>query len=118
MYAADTPKLAGGILVVVIIVMVVVVVVVAGSATERERAEDDRGRGGEGRWKVDKGGADWLVGINCSLVDGSGVAGCGAMRANEDGRIRRRAVCLWLYRHVSDIDRPPEPILNRAAMVP
>lgn len=59
--------------------------------------EDDvGGKGGEDRWGLDKGGwvPDWLV-VNGSPEDGSG-AGCGAMRANEEGRIRRRAVGFYL----------------------
>lgn len=59
-----------------------------------KEAEDVGGKGGEDRRGLDEEvrerGRDWLV-VNGSLVDGSG-AGCGAMRANEEGWIRRRAV--------------------------
>lgn len=51
-----------------------------------EGCEDRRGLDGERRERE----RDWLA-VNGSLVDGSGAAGCGAMRANEEGWIRRRA---------------------------
>jgi hypothetical protein len=56
--------------------------------------EEDGGEGREDRLGVDgerrERDRDWLA-VNGSLVDGSGCAGCGAMRANEEGWIRRRA---------------------------
>lgn len=56
--------------------------------------EEVGGEGCEDRLRVDgerrERDRDWLA-VNGSLVDGSGCAGCGAMRANEEGWIRRRA---------------------------
>lgn len=66
-------------------VVVTVVAIIEDEEVGGEGCKDRLGLDGERRERD----RDWLV-VNGSLVDGSG-AGCGAMRANEEGWIRRRA---------------------------
>lgn len=66
--------------------MVGVVAVMEDEEDGGEGREDRLGLEGERRDRD----RDWLA-VNGSLEDGSGAAGCGAMRANEEGGIRRRA---------------------------
>lgn len=67
-------------------VVVGVVAIIGDEAVGGEGCEDRLGVDGERRERD----RDWLA-VNGSLVDGSGCAGCGAMRAKEEGWIRRRA---------------------------
>jgi hypothetical protein len=64
-------------------------------AIVEDEEEEVGGEGREDRLGLDEErrerDRDWLA-VNGSLVDGRSDAGCGAMRANEEGWIRRRAV--------------------------